>query len=59
MAEIEFSVLATERLNRRTPDAATLRAKVAAWEHTRNENESTIDWQFTTDDVRIKLRHYI
>lgn len=56
MAEIEFSALATECLNRRLPDAATLRAEVAAWERTRNEDESAIDWQFTTDDARIKLR---
>ncbi|SDD67438.1 DDE superfamily endonuclease [Natrinema hispanicum] len=56
MAEIEFSALWTECLDRRIPDAATLRAEVAAWERTRNEDESTIDWQFTTDDARIKLR---
>jgi hypothetical protein len=56
MAEIEFSALATECLNRRLPDVAALRAEVAAWECTRNENDSAIDWQFTTDDARIKLR---
>ncbi len=37
-------------------DAATLRSEVAAWERTKNEADSTIDWQFTTDDARIKLR---
>lgn len=36
MAEIEFSALATECLDRRIPDAAILRAEVAAWERTRN-----------------------
>ena len=56
MAEIEFSALWTECLDRRIPDAATLRAEVAAWERTRNKDESEIDWQFTTDDARIKLR---
>ena len=56
MAEIEFSALTTECLDRRIPDAATLRAEVAAWEGTRNADDSTINWQFTTDDARIKLR---
>jgi len=56
MAEIEFSALTTECLDRRIPDAATLRAEVAAWERTRNDDNSDIDWQFTTDDARIKLR---
>ncbi len=42
--------------DRRIPDEATLRAEVAAWERIRNEDGSTIDWQFTTDDARIKLR---
>ena len=56
MAEIEFSALWTECLGRRIPDAATLRAEVAAWERTRNENKAEINWQFTTEDARIKLR---
>jgi hypothetical protein len=56
MAEIELSALASQCLDRRMPDAATLRSEVAAWERTRNEADSTIDWQFTTDDARIKLR---
>ncbi|WP_241966790.1 transposase [Haloplanus aerogenes] len=56
MVEIESSALTTECLDRRIPDAATLRAEVAAWERTRNEDESAIDWQFTAEDARIKLR---
>ena len=46
----------TEWLDRRIPDAATLRAEVAAWERTRNDDDSASDWQFTNDDARIKLR---
>ena len=55
MAEIEVSALKTQCLNRRIPDAATLRTEVAAWEADRNEADSTIKWQFTTDDARTKL----
>lgn len=38
------------------PTQRPLRAEVAAWERNRNESDSTIDWQFITDDARIKLR---
>ncbi len=55
MAEIEFSALWIECLDQRIPDAATLGAEVAAWERTRNEDESKIDWQFTADNARIRL----
>lgn len=55
MAEIEVSALKTQCLNRRIPDAATLQSEVAAWETARNKAESSITWQFTTDDARTKL----
>ncbi len=29
----------------------------AAWEKDRNSRQTKINWQFTTDDARIKLRH--
>jgi hypothetical protein len=57
MAEIELSVLARQCLDRRLPDAATLQAEVAAWVARRNGAGATIDWQFTTADGRIKLKH--
>jgi hypothetical protein len=57
MAEIELSVLSRQCLDRRIPDAATLEAEVAAWVSRRNEARATIDWQFTTADARIKLKH--
>lgn len=56
MAEIEFSVLAKQCLDRRIPDEGTLKREVAAWEAERNAREATVNWQFTTDDARIKLK---
>ena len=56
MAEIEFSVLARQCLERRIPDKATLQQEVAAWESQRNVRSCTVDWQFTTADARIKLK---
>ncbi len=54
MAEIEFSVI-LRKLSPRVPDEETLRRKVKAIENSRNNSQSSVDWQFTTDDARIKL----
>ncbi len=57
MAEIELSVLARQCTNQRIASEQILIKKVAAWAQQRNALDSTIDWQFTTDDARIKLKH--
>ena len=56
MAELELSVLARQCLRQRLPDQAAMEAAVTTWVDRRNAAISTIDWQFTTDDARIKLR---
>jgi transposase len=56
MAEIELSVLARQCLDRRIPDAQSLRREVAAWELRRNGAAVRADWQFTTADARMKLK---
>jgi hypothetical protein len=56
VAEMELSVLARQCLDRRIPDAATLAREVAAWERQRNAAVVKVDWQFTTDDARVKLK---
>lgn len=55
MAEIELSVLARQCLDRRIPDFESLQQEVAAWQNQRNEEETWINWRFTTQDARIKL----
>jgi len=56
MAEIELSVLGRQCLSQRIPDQQCLRREVRAWEKARNKRGATIDWRFTTDDARIKLK---
>lgn len=56
VAEMELSVLARQCLDRRIPDASTLRREVQSWEQARNAATVKVDWQFTTADARIKLR---
>jgi hypothetical protein len=57
MAEIELSVLARQCLGQRFADRASLEAAVLAWQVDRNERGIEIDWQFTTQDARIRLKH--
>ncbi len=57
MAEIELSALIGQCLDWRIPDLETMSGHIAAWEQDRNNRQSTIDWQFFTDDARVKLKH--
>ena len=56
MAEIELSVLNRQCLNRYIPSQSVLIRETAAWSLQRNNKQATVDWQFTTDDARIKLK---
>jgi transposase len=55
-AEIEFSVLSAQCLDRRIGDIETFRREVKAWQETRNASKNGCDWQFTTENARIKLK---
>jgi len=56
MAEIELSVLSRQCLNRRIGSRDELLCEVAAWQTRRNACIVRINWRFTTDDARIKLK---
>jgi transposase len=56
MAEIELSHLSRQCLARRIPDRETLEKEVNAWLKQRNLEASRVDWQFTAEDARIKLK---
>ncbi len=56
MAEIELSILAGQCLDRRIPDMQILEKEVCAWEYSRNHLLTPINWRFTTDNARIKLK---
>jgi len=56
MAEIELSVLSRQCLNRRIPDQKTFKKEAAAWQKKRNSIAGAMDWRFTTEDARIKLK---
>ena len=56
MAEIELNVLIGQCLNRRINTIEKVTDEAKAWEKARNNKKSKINWQFTTDDARIKLK---
>lgn len=56
IAESELSVLLEHGLKKRTPDKETLQRDAKAWYENRNRQHKKINWQFTTDDARIKLK---
>lgn len=57
IAEIELSRLTRQCLDRRIYDLDTLNTELTAWQDATNADQRQIDWQFTTSDARIKLRH--
>lgn len=57
IAEIELSAMAAQCLGkRRIPDIDMLNTELSAWHTVRNKNQKGVDWQFTTDEARIKLK---
>jgi transposase len=56
MVEIEIGVLRAQCLDRRIDDKETLIREINAWETRRNAEGARIDWMFTTEKAREKLR---
>ncbi len=56
MAEIELNVLIRQCLARRIDNLDEMQNEVDAWQQCRNNADAKIDWQFTCDNARIKLK---
>lgn len=56
MAEIELSVLSGQCLDRRIGSEDELKQEIAKWQKKRNEKEVKVNWHFTTQDARMKLK---
>ena len=56
-AEIELAVLSRQCLDRRLPNKERVVSEVAAWECSRNTAQARVEWRFTTEDARTKLKH--
>lgn len=55
IAEIEMNVLIRQCLDRRIDTLEEMQGETQAWETWRNNAHACIDWQFTTDNARVKL----
>ena len=56
MAEIEINVLSNHGLSKRISSIQQMKHEVTAWNKARNMSVSKINWRFTTEDARIKLK---
>jgi len=56
MAEIELNVMQKQCIGRRIADIDTLANEVNHWVEIRNDKKCCINWQFTTEDSRVKLK---
>ena len=56
ICEIELSVLARQCLKRRIENMETMTSEVKKWQQERNNKKATIDWQFTNEKARVKLK---
>jgi hypothetical protein len=53
---VQLSTMAAQCLDGRIPDRETLEREVAAWEAERNALGGPVNWQFTAENARIKLK---
>ncbi len=56
MAEIELNALTGQCLERRIDNIDIVKKEVAAGQKFRNNKNAKVNWQFTAEDARIKLR---
>jgi len=56
ITEIELRILSGQCLNRRFPDKQTLQKEIIQWQNQRNSLKAKVDWHFSTDNARIKLK---
>ena len=56
VAEIELNVMISRCLDRRIGSMEKLRGEVAAWQTRRDQIHAKVNWQFTTEDARVKLK---
>ena len=56
VAEVELNVMTRQCLNRRIDSLEILHDEVAAWQASRDRIQAKVNWQFTTDNARVKLK---
>src|SRR4029077_4545772 len=57
IAEIELSALTRQCLDRPIADLDILNDELADWQDATNADQRQVNWHFTTNDARTRLRH--
>ena len=57
MAEIEISAMQLQCIDRRISTIESLNGQLSAWQKERNAATKGVDWHFTNEDARGKLKH--
>ena len=57
IAEIELSAVTQQCLGRRIPSIEILNSQLSAWEKSRNDSTKHVNWHFTTEQARGRLKH--
>ena len=55
IAEIGINIMTRECLNRRIPGIEELRSELKAWNDRYNTDPSSVNWQYTVENSRVKL----
>ena len=55
MAEIEIGIMSRQALAKPSPDVGDFKKRIRVWTIKRNTGCNKVDWQFRTQDARIKL----
>lgn len=53
---VQVAITVLETLNRLISDLETLRSEAGAWQAHWNQTANHVDWRFTAEDARIKLK---
>lgn len=56
VAEIELNVMTSQCLGRRFADIGVLANELSSWQVMRNTSHKSVNWHFSTQDARVKLR---
>ncbi len=56
VAEIELNVMISQCLDRRIGSMEELHKQVAAWQERRDQVRAKVNWQFTAENARLKLK---
>jgi len=57
IAEIEISAMQQQCINKRISTIEALNEQLSSWSTSRNDIAKSVDWHFTAEDARGKLKH--